>query len=284
MINTKSIIQIINCKKHYICHKKTIHLNKILLQNKIIAYKSWGAGKAVVFLHGFLENQTMWDVFIPELSKTHQIITLDLLGHGLSDVGTAMQTMEEQAETVAALLAFLEIKKATLIGHSMGGYVALAFADLYPEKTEGIALLNSTPLPDSDERKMNRDRAVEAFKSNKNITINLSIENLFAKENQKRMVKTVQKVQKEALQTPLEGIIASLKGMKLRKDRTFILENKKFKNLLILGKQDAVLPYIETAKIAQNTHTKLIPLAGGHMSHLENTTEVFEAIITYLNT
>ena len=284
MINTKSIIQIINCKKHYICHKKTIHLNKILLQNKIIAYKSWGAGKAVVFLHGFLENQTMWDVFIPELCKTHQIITLDLLGHGLSDVGTAMQTMEEQAETVAALLAFLEIKKATLIGHSMGGYVALAFADLYPEKTEGIALLNSTPLPDSDERKMNRDRAVEAFKSNKNITINLSIENLFAKENQKRMVKTVQKVQKEALQTPLEGIIASLKGMKLRKDRTFILQNKKFKNLLILGKQDAVLPYTETAKIAQNTHTKLITLAGGHMSHLENTTEVFEAITTYLNT
>jgi pimeloyl-ACP methyl ester carboxylesterase len=98
------------------------------------------------------------------------------------------------------------------------------------------------------------------------------------------MAKTVQKVQKEALQTPLEGIIASLKGMKLRKDRTFILQNKKFKNLLILGKQDAVLPYTETAKTAQNTNTKLIIVAGGHMSHLENTTEVFEAITTYLNT
>ncbi len=107
-------------------------------KNIRVNYTSTGKGSAIVLLHGFLENSFMWNEIIPVLSKRNKVITVDLFGHGKTENLGYIHTMEEQATMVRSLLKTLNIRKATLIGHSMGGYVVLAFAELFPKNTKGI--------------------------------------------------------------------------------------------------------------------------------------------------
>ncbi len=249
------------------------HSKNFLYKNTNISFTEKGTGKTVVFLHGFLENKFMWDAFIPEISKKNRIICIDLLGHGDSECIGYVHTMETQAEMVWALLNELKITKATFIGHSMGGYVALAFAELYPDFITNLVLLNSTSYEDNLERKGNRDRAIKAVKQNYVVAVSMSIANLFSEKNRNVLLDEIAKTKKEALKTPLQGIIAAQEGMKIRKERLFVLQNATFPITLILGKQDAVMQYLETAKQVENTSVKLISLAGGHMSYIENRDE-----------
>ncbi len=135
-----------------------------IYKNTKITYTDQGKGTAVVLLHGFYENKEMWNAFVPEFSKKHRIITIDLLGHGQTECLGYVHSMEDQADMVHHVLHELKIRKAVLVGHSMGGYIALAFAELYPDAMKGLVLLNSTSRADSDERKANRDRAIIAVK------------------------------------------------------------------------------------------------------------------------
>ena len=128
----------------------------------------------------------MWDAFVPEFSKKHRVITIDLLGHGETECLGYVHSMEDNADVVHAVLTELRIRKAVFVGHSMGGYIALAFAELYPDNVKGLVLLNSTSRADSDERKLNRDRAIKAVKQSFTNFISLSIANLFSEENRER--------------------------------------------------------------------------------------------------
>ena len=119
-------------------------LKTILHKNTKISYSDIGKGTALVLLHGFLENSTMWDFYIEAFAKKHRVITIDLLGHGQTECLGYIHTMEDMADAVHAVLHELHIKKAFFTGHSMGGYVALAFAELYADIVKGIVLLNST--------------------------------------------------------------------------------------------------------------------------------------------
>ena len=110
----------------------------ILHKNTKVYFTSQGTGTAVVLLHGFLENSSMWNEISKELSKKNRIICIDLLGHGASESHGYIHTMEDQAEMVKAVLDYLQLRKYILIGHSMGGYVALALAQLYPKKYKRI--------------------------------------------------------------------------------------------------------------------------------------------------
>ncbi len=243
-------------------------------QNININYTSTGKGSAIVLLHGFLENSFMWNDLIPVLSKRNKVITVDLFGHGKTENLGYIHTMEEQATMVRSLLKILNIRKSTLIGHSMGGYVALAFAELFPKNTKGICLMNSTAYPDTAEKKINRDRAIEVVKKNHKTFILLSIPLLFSKENQTTLKKEVEAVISEALKISKQAIIASLEGMKIRKNRTAVLKNTGYKKLLILGKKDTVLNFEEHQEQIKNTDTALKILSQGHMSHIENNKEL----------
>ncbi|HLA56688.1 MAG TPA: alpha/beta fold hydrolase, partial [Flavobacterium sp.] len=149
---------------------KTLHYKNISIN-----YSDTGKGTAVVLLHGFLENAKMWDDFVPELSKKYRVITIDLLGHGQTDSLGYVHSMEDNADAVHAVLSELRVRKAIFAGHSMGGYVALAYAELYPEFMKGLALVNSTSKADSAERKENRDRAIKAVKQNYTNFVRLSV-------------------------------------------------------------------------------------------------------------
>ncbi len=256
---------------------KTTHF-----KNTTIRYTDQGKGTAVVLLHGFLENQSMWKAILPELSNKNRIVTIDLLGHGATESMGYVHSMEDQADIVHHVLHELKLRKAVLIGHSMGGYVALAFAELYPNVVKGIVLVNSTARADSDERKRNRDRAIVAVKQNYSAFIRMSIANLFSEENRERLADVIEEVKLEALKTPLQGIVASLEGMKIRKDREVILHFAPYPIQLILGKKDPVLNYDENASQMEGTQVQLTTFEDGHMSHIENQTELIAVLIGFL--
>ena len=257
-------------------------MKTIIYKNTKISYTEQGKGTAVVFLHGFLENKTMWNAFIPELSQKYRIITIDLLGHGETECLGYVHSMEDQADMVHAVLHELKIRKAFLIGHSLGGYVALAFAEIYPDYMKGLFLLNSTSRADSEERKINRDRAIKAVKQNYTNFVRLSIANLFSEDNREKLETVIEKVKLEALKTPLQGIVAALEGMKIRKDREVLLHFAPYPIQLVLGKKDGVLIYEEAIDQIEGTKVELTTFPDGHMSHIENETELKKVLADFL--
>ena len=251
-------------------------------KNTKISYTDQGKGNAVILLHGFLENSTMWNYLAPVLAKKNRVVCIDLLGHGQTDCLGYIHSMEDMADAVHQVISELKIRKAVFVGHSMGGYVALAVAELYPEFMKGLVLLNSTSRADSEERIANRTRAIKAVKQNYVAAVRMSIANLFSEENRTKLSEQIEWVREEALQTPLQGIIAAQEGMKLRKDREVILHFATYPILLILGKKDPVLNYEENLEQIEGTNVKLISFNDGHMSHLENQAELEKVMVGFL--
>ncbi|GGF19982.1 alpha/beta fold hydrolase [Flavobacterium limi] len=245
-------------------------MNHILYKNTKISYSDTGKGTAIVLLHGFLENKKMWKDYVILFSENYRVITIDLLGHGESHCLGYVHEMEENANAVNEVLKYLNIEKAIILGHSMGGYVGLAFAELYPEKIQKLVLLNSTSKEDNTEKKLNRTRAIKAVKQNYVSFVSLAIANLFSENNRERLANEIEKVKTEALKTPVQGIVASLEGMKIRKDRESLLKRNLFPVLLILGKKDPVLNYDENISQIENTTAELVSFEDGHMSQIEN--------------
>ncbi|MEL1245215.1 alpha/beta hydrolase [Flavobacterium sp. DGU11] len=250
-------------------------------KNINLTYSDTGKGTAIVLLHGFLENSTMWDFFAGEFAKKYRVITIDLLGHGQTECLGYIHTMEDMADAVQFVLHELRIRKAIFMGHSMGGYVALAFAELYPEMVKGIVLQNSTSRADSEERKANRTRAIKAVKQNYEGFVRLSIANLFSEENREKFAVEIDALRNEALKTPLQGIVAALEGMKVRKDREVILHFAPYPVLLVLGKKDQSLIYDEHADQIEGTDKKLVTYPYGHMSHIESRDKLLKEVLEF---
>lgn len=242
----------------------------VTYKNIEIAYSVSGKGNALVLLHGFLETSSMWKTYVDTFSKTHKVITIDLLGHGKTPCLGYIHTMEEMAETVFVVLKKLKLRKIHLAGHSMGGYVALAFAEMYPDYIKALCLINSTSRADSEERKANRDRAISAVKYNHKQFIRISISNLFRPKNRKIFAETIKEVKKEALTTSLQGIVAALEGMKIREDREVLLHFSPYKKMMIVGKRDPILAFEDVIDQTKNSEVDVDIFPDGHMSHIEN--------------
>ncbi|MCD0470155.1 alpha/beta fold hydrolase [Flavobacterium sp. JAS] len=256
-------------------------MKTLLYKNTKISYTDSGSGTAIVLLHGFLENKKMWQDYVTLFSEKHRVITIDLLGHGESDCLGYVHAMEDNANVVHEVLEHLKIEKATILGHSMGGYVGLAFAELFPNNIQKLVLLNSTSKEDSAEKKLNRTRAIKAVKQNYINFVSLAIGNLFSENNRTRLADEIEKVKIQALKTPLQGIVASLEGMKIRKDREALLHKNLFPVLLILGKKDPVLNYDESVSQIEDTTAELVSFEDGHMSHIENKEELKTVLLDF---
>ena len=246
-----------------------------------ISYSVSGQGKTVTLLHGFLENSTMWKDAVTLLEKNHQVITIDLLGHGNTNCLGYVHTMEDFADAINAVLTHLNITNTTLIGHSLGGYVALAYAEIKPHTIEGLCLMNSTPFADSQERTLLRNRAIKVAKSNYENLVSMSISNLFFEDNRLRFDKEIESIKTEALKTPLQGYVATQEGMKIRVDRTKILENLNCKKLIIAGKNDPILSKTDLQHLETLNGINIVILDGGHMSHIENKEEFLQEIMRF---
>ena len=247
-----------------------------------IFYTDQGKGTAVVLIHGFLENSTMWDKITPELIKKNRVITIDLLGHGKSDCLGYVHSMELFSETIEAVLKHLKIRKYILVGHSLGGYISLAIAKINPSKIKGLCLLNSTSNEDSKDRKKLRIRANKMVQNNFEMMVELSVSNLFHQENLLKFKQEIEVVKKNALQTSVQGYIAANEGMKNRPNLNHFLKESNFKKLIIIGKKDPVLDFETSLEEAKNTNSEFVIFPDGHMSHVENKTELIAALKTFV--
>ena len=275
-------IRIKNCsltKDTYFCSMTDF----IHYKNTKISYTSVGKGKAIVLLHGFLENATMWNEIVPELLKRNRVICIDLLGHGKTECMGYVHTMDSMSEAVAAVLKHLKIRRPILIGHSMGGYVALAFAEKHPQKVKGLCLMNSTTAKDNKERVLLRNSAIKVAQKQFKSLVRLSITNLFKAENVKKYKNEINHTKEQALLTPLQGYIAAQEGMKTRPDRLLVLKNALFPKLYIIGKHDPILPYESLVKEAKKTEAQTVIFPDGHMSHIENKEALILALKHFVN-
>lgn len=247
-----------------------------------IFYTDSGKGHAIVLLHGFLESTSIWEPFIKDLSKKNRVICIDLLGHGKTECLGYVHTMELMAEAVEAILKHLRVRRVTFIGHSMGGYVALAFAEKHPDYLKGLCLMNSTASSDTTEKKRNRDRAILAVKQNHKTFIRIALNNLFRPKNRIVFKPQIKQLIKEAQETPLQGIIAALEGMKIRPDREGLLHFTPFNKMMIASKKDPVLNFENLISQTKGTEVKLVEFPDGHMSFIENESKLLHELVHFV--
>lgn len=251
-------------------------------KNISIYFTVSGKGETVVLLHGFLETSEMWRDLAPEIARTHQVVSIDLLGHGETASLGYVHTMEDMADAVFAVLQHLSIEKAKFIGHSMGGYVALALAEQQPQLFEGLCLMNSTFEADSEERKVLRTRANDMAKTNFENLVRMSFANLFAPESKINFKKAYDEALHTALQTLVQGYIAAQEGMKLRPNRLDIFKNLNGKKLIITGKKDTLINSENIKTQIKNTAIIYKELSEGHMSHIENKSELSYLLLHFI--
>jgi len=253
-----------------------------------IRFSDKGKGSVIVLLHGFLESLEVFDEFSDKLSKHFRVISIDLPGHGQTPSIGYVHTMELMAECAKAVFDSLGIRKYVVAGHSMGGYVALAFAELFPQHTAGLCLFHSTAMPDSEEKKKDRDRLAEIVKNDHTPSRNEFgtrfvfdlIPKLFAEENLSLLKEEVAKAKQIALSTPKEGIVAALKGMKERPSRELVLKNADCPVLFIIGKQDVILAWENLLLLAglPKKSYQLVLEHAGHMGFYEAPEETFKML------
>lgn len=239
-----------------------------------IHYTIRGKGHSLVLLHGFLLSATIWDELAPKLSKKSKVIIIDLPGHGESGCVSKIHTMELMADVVNFILEENSINQASFIGHSMGGYISLAFAEKYRSKVNTLILLNSSTEEDTPERKIKRDSAIKIIKYNKDVFIKMAIMALFPEDKQIEFQHYIGKYTEEAKSFKAEGIISAIRGMKNRKDRTSILTSFEGNKFIISGIKDPLIPFSNSEKISIESQTELFKVGTGHMSVNENIDEI----------
>jgi pimeloyl-ACP methyl ester carboxylesterase len=257
--------------------------NYTTFMNSKIAYTSTGTGRCIVLLHGFMESNAIWNAYVTELSKTYRVVCIDMPGHGSSDCLGYVHSMELMADAVNAVLQDLRLIRFFIIGHSMGGYVALAYAEKYPQKIKGICLFHSTASADSEERKINRDKALNLVKQNHKKFVSSVIPLWFAKDTRDKYTTEIETLRQQALTMPKQGLAAALEGMKIRVDREMVLKFSSFRVFYIIGKKDETIPYeqVKTQTTLPNDCEYLILNNAGHMGFIEESAMCLKYLKSY---
>ncbi len=249
-------------------------MKNVKYNNTIMHYWVFGNGDPIVFLHGFLEDHTMWKTLKQDLIKTHQVILIDLPCHGQSRFEGELCSMAEMAEGVKSVLDQEKVKKPFVFGHSMGGYVGLELLKLMPIK---LTLVHSNFWGDSEEKQADRNRVIEVVKTKKYFFVQEAIPNLFYKPNQVKCQTDIQSLISKASRIPANQIIAATKGMR---DRTDNFELIKAHNIhIIQGEFDPIISTTQMTNQLKGVKPELlITLKGvGHMS-------IWEDYMALLNT
>jgi len=250
-------------------------------ESYIIHYRISGQGKCIVLLHGYLEKLDIWDGFADELAKHCKVLMIDLPQYGKSKTDEGENSFERIAECVDAMLTHLNIPKAFIVGHSMGGYLALAFAELFPKKTAGLCLFHSTPSTDSLEKKQSRMQEIELIKNGEKLkVVESAIPLRFAEKNIASLQHELERAKKIALTISEGEIIRTLKAMASRPDRNKIVEVAAFPTLMIFGAKDIHIPLTVANDLAakhEKTRTVILDNSG-HMGFIEERDQALKAI------
>lgn len=241
--------------------------------------------RCIVLLHGYLESMIIWEEFAYLLTPNARVITLDLPGHGISMIKGEVHSMEMLADTVSELLKVLGIERCTLVGHSMGGYVALAFAERHPEQLERIVLMHATPNGDTPEKAADRQREIEAIAAGrKELLVRKAAARRFAEQNRKRFADEITDCIEIALLNEDEGIVAIVRGMGERPDRNEMLSKLNVPQMFIFGRNDDYIPTERAESVAaRHPQAEVVWLEQtGHMGLIEEPEACAEAIIKFM--
>lgn len=241
--------------------------------------------RCIVLLHGYLESLLVWEDFVPLLYKQARVVTLDLPGHGISAVEGQEHAMEYLADTVAAGIRALGIARCTVVGHSMGGYVALALCERHPELLDGLVLLSSTPDADTEEKAANRRREIALVEAGKKDALaRVAPAAGFAPQNRARMKDYIEDLTEQVFVTEEEGIAALLRGMISRRDRNEVLRSTRVPVLFILGRCDPYIPAeAAQAMVAAHPEAEVVWLENsGHMGFIEEPESAAAAIRAFM--
>jgi pimeloyl-ACP methyl ester carboxylesterase len=256
-------------------------------KNKNIHYRILGKGKPVVLLHGFCEDGNIWNDLAESLQNHFQFIIPDLPGSGKSEMLTGENiTIEDYAEVVKLIIEnevskvspegeglvpiFRDLERAaTIIGHSMGGYIALAFAAKYPDFLEGLVLFHSSAFADDEEKKQARLKSINFIKQNGAYEyMKTAVPNLFADKHHPQIKVLI----KQGNSFTPGALIQYLTAMMVRPDRTDVLKSLKIPVLYLIGEKDTAVPLEASLKqchIPAVSHVNILENAE-HMGMIEN--------------
>lgn len=250
----------------------------------MLNFERKGNGKEIlVLLHGFMENLSIWSDMEPHLSEKFSLLKIDLPGHGQSEILAEVHTMELMADEVKKVLDDQKLEKVHLLGHSMGGYTSLAFAERYPDSLKSLTLFFSTYFPDDDEKKQQRIKSYQIIKDAFPHYARAGIPNLFNPNERDILEGKIETALKTALSTNNMGALACVKGMVERTDKKNLLENLECKILVLSGKHDNAVKTEATIKhLPDRTNIKSYVIDCGHNGHWEKPSICAEILNTEL--
>ena len=249
---------------------ETINVNGIRL-----AYERRGTGSPLVLLHGYPLDHHLWDEVVPLLQDTFDLIIPDLRGFGESSTVDSFYTMEDIASDIAALLDHLEIEKTAIVGHSMGGYVALAFAGLYPERITGLGLVSTQVLADAPDRRDGRYKSAAEVADKGIASVVAAMTPKFTSDAR------LQEFARESMERQQPAAyIGALKAMAERVDSTPLLSSLTVPVVIVHGDADSLIPIDRAREVkAALPNAHLVDIGGaGHMPMMEAKEKSAEAL------
>ena len=253
----------------------------IAVNNSTISYIDQGEGKPIMLLHGFCGSSAYWSEVVPVLSENYRVIAPDLPGHGDSKTTLENYSIADIADILQEFLDKLNIGQVAMFGHSLGGYITLAFAEKYSGSLNSFSLVHSTAYPDSEEAKKGRTANIEKVNHEGIKTlIDGLVPKLFSPENLKEeYIETAKQI---GYRTPSDGAIHTLSAMRDRPDRNSVLESTSLPVLLIAGEQDQIIPAEKTFSVSKANIKQTIIKDSGHMSMYEHPSELIAVIKNFM--
>ncbi len=256
------------------------------LKNSSVYYRITGSGDPVVLIHGFGEDSTIWDGLIEQLESNYRLVIPDLVGSGRSTGNTDGISMESMAEDVNALLQSENIDSCFMIGHSMGGYITLAFAEKYSDKIKGLGLFHSTAYADSEEKKGARKKNIDFIQKHGSAKfLEPATRNLFSDKTKSEKPDLVDELVDRYRNFSAASLVAYTEAMMNRADRTEVLKNFPKPVLLIIGEYDTAIPIEQSLKLCRIADFAYIYIAAhsGHLGMLEEPEFCLKAMQDFLS-
>lgn len=251
-----------------------------------LAYTAVGDGPAVILLHGYPFNRSLWTELAESLLDRYRVVIPDLRGFGETESSENPATMNRMAEDIAKLMDHLEIDQAVIGGLSMGGYVALAFCKQYPTRVRALVLADTRPQADTEEGKQTRaQQAEKALAEGMAGIADAMLPKLLTPDTVSKRPEVVKRIRDMMLKTKPEGAAAALRGMAQRDDQTEFISSIDVPTLIVVGREDAITPLADSeAMHAKITGSRLVVIENaGHVSNLEQTEQFNNAVRGFLN-
>jgi pimeloyl-ACP methyl ester carboxylesterase len=261
----------------------------IQYKNKLLTYFVHGEGTPVILLHGFAETNTVWKNQANDLPVGFKFIIPDIPGSGASElfeINGEHLTIDALAESIHSILVSENIERCILLGHSLGGYVTLAFAEKYPGKLKAFGLVNSTAFPDSKERKQIRLRGIEMMQSYGGYAfVKATTPNLFSGSFKEKNPQVVDELTEEGKNFETKNLQEYAYAAMGRKDKTEVLKKSNVPVLFVIGTEDVAAPLKDLLKQVHLPEVSYIHILKdtGHMSMLETPEKLNRILKNFVN-